>query len=467
MAPKVVVKKVKANAKAKAKARAKAKAAEVVAEVAMADVDESTSTLPAKAKGARGFYWMVTSYDLDYQPWLMDTVRFVAGQMEIGENGREHLQLYIELYSQAQGKAVGAACGQTKLKNEHGLIYFNIFRNGTQQQAIDYCTSTWYCRLCSLGDHTEAVDCPKIKWAHLADKECLETWSLASPARCCHKKCEQPKDEEGVSKSIFKGKQGPMIWHGTPSQQHGGPRSGDAADQFEDMLVSIKGGMRHDELADNYKGMHARYHTWCERMIALFFFQPIKCEFTHLDCCKKVGFHSIPFDSPKWQHVSIVCGNPGIGKTRWALSHFNEGLGALFCTHIDDVRAFNPKRFGGIVFDDLSFAHLPICTQKYLCDWVDGRTIHCRYSNAWIPAKTKKIFTCNFGQIPLDMNDSAVNTRVHLTTFSTDLVCLREMPSPTRVFGAIDQADMPMEDIPNADTPVVYQMDLSHPELRR
>jgi hypothetical protein len=52
----------------------------------------------------------------------MDTVRFVTGQLERGENGRQHLQLYIELYSKAQGKAVNTACGQSVLKNEHGLV---------------------------------------------------------------------------------------------------------------------------------------------------------------------------------------------------------------------------------------------------------------------------------------------------------------------------------------------------------
>ena len=114
----------------------------------------------------------------------------------------------------------------------------------------------------------------------------------------------------------------------------------------------------------------------------------------------------------KWQHCAVVVGNPGAGKTQWALSHFNDGKGALFVCQMDDLQAYKPEKFGRIVFDDMLSKHLLVSTQKHLLDWKDPRTINCRYFNAEIPAKTKKIFTCNWDAFPFKDDDAAIAYRI-------------------------------------------------------
>lgn len=49
----------------------------------------------------------------------------------------------------------------------------------------------------------------------------------------------------------------------------------------------------------------------------------------------------------------------------------------------------------GIVFDDMSFAHMPITAVIHLLDTEFERDIHVRYGTVNIPANTKKIFTYN------------------------------------------------------------------------
>ena len=144
---------------------------------AMRDHVEKRSTQEDK-KPMRSKYWCVTSYDLDYMPWMLPNVTFVCGQPEVGENLQPHLQLYIEIDKPTQGRGVNKALGQpADATNEHGLIYFNTTRTGTQEQAIAYCTSTWYCRKCSMGDHTESS--ASYDWSYSIDLAEHTTTTLA------------------------------------------------------------------------------------------------------------------------------------------------------------------------------------------------------------------------------------------------------------------------------------------------
>jgi len=88
-----------------------------------------------------------------------------------------------------------------------------------------------------------------------------------------------------------------------------------------------------------------------------------------------------------------VVGPTGCGKTSWACRVVPKP--ALFVSHMDDLRAFRPGYHKGIVFDDMSFAHMPREAQIHLCDWLKPRSIHCRYGTSTIPAGTVKIFTAN------------------------------------------------------------------------
>lgn len=85
-------------------------------------------------------------------------------------------------------------------------------------------------------------------------------------------------------------------------------------------------------------------------------------------------------------------GPSGYGKTEWATAQFNN---PLFCSHIDNLKQFKPGQHDGIIFDDMSFAHIPRETAIAICDWDKPRQIHCRTSCAFIPPETKKIFLSN------------------------------------------------------------------------
>lgn len=110
-------------------------------------------------------------------------------------------------------------------------------------------------------------------------------------------------------------------------------------------------------------------------------------------------------------HSVIMWGEAGVGKTQFALAHFTDKP-ALFVTHMDDLGKFDPEHHGGIVFDDMSFDHLPRGAQINILDWDQDRSIHIRYCTAHIPKHTRKIFTTNIqnGAIFLQ-NDPALQRR--------------------------------------------------------
>lgn len=90
---------------------------------------------------------------------------------------------------------------------------------------------------------------------------------------------------------------------------------------------------------------------------------------------------------------AVLVGPSGCGKSCWAKRVAPKP--ALWVSHIDVLRSFNPAIHKSIIFDDMCFKHMPLQTQIHLVDWIDSRQIHCRYGYATIPAKTVKIFTCN------------------------------------------------------------------------
>lgn len=88
----------------------------------------------------------------------------------------------------------------------------------------------------------------------------------------------------------------------------------------------------------------------------------------------------------------VLWGEPGIGKTCLAQTLIPN---ALFVTHTDDLLRYDAATHGGIIFDDMSFMHLPREAQIQVFDREQTRSIHCRYQTATIPAGTPKIFTTN------------------------------------------------------------------------
>ena len=153
-----------------------------------------------------------------------------------------------------------------------------------------------------MGDHTESS--ASYDWSYSIDLAEHATTTLASVESVCHLGCTNVKP-------LDKGKTGAMFWHGKPVDGHGGKRDG-AGSGLDALLKAIKGGMKHKDLADAFPDLHARYHTWCERMMIAYQHAPMKSLFDHADMCKHVGLTSIPCDHPDGQHPAVVVGNPGL-----------------------------------------------------------------------------------------------------------------------------------------------------------
>lgn len=108
----------------------------------------------------------------------------------------------------------------------------------------------------------------------------------------------------------------------------------------------------------------------------------------------------------------IVWGLPGIGKTSFILAAHPT---VYVVSHIDDLLHFDPTRSEGLLFDDMSFTHLPRTAQIHLLDSELDRSIHCRYRTAIIPANTRKWFSTNEeGGMIFDLNDGAIKRRVNV-----------------------------------------------------
>jgi len=90
------------------------------------------------------------------------------------------------------------------------------------------------------------------------------------------------------------------------------------------------------------------------------------------------------------KHI-LIYGGTSLGKTAYALAHFQN---PLYVKQIDTLRRLTPDH-DGIVFDDMCFKHMDPEALISLLDWDYPREVHCRYSNATIPARLPCIFTHN------------------------------------------------------------------------
>lgn len=113
-----------------------------------------------------------------------------------------------------------------------------------------------------------------------------------------------------------------------------------------------------------------------------------------------------------WKYSQIMWGAAGIGKTEFAKALLPK---ALFVSHMDDLVSFDSSIHEGIIFDDMSFTHMPRTAQIHIVDQDNNRSIHCRYTCAHIPANTKKIFLTNeSGGNIVDLLDLAIRRRVQI-----------------------------------------------------
>lgn len=88
----------------------------------------------------------------------------------------------------------------------------------------------------------------------------------------------------------------------------------------------------------------------------------------------------------------LLWGPSGTGKTNFALSHFES---PLLVRHMDQLRGRDLSEYDGIVFDDMSFKHIPKEGVIHMLDMDFDAVIHVRYGVVTIPAGMKRIYTHN------------------------------------------------------------------------
>jgi len=108
-----------------------------------------------------------------------------------------------------------------------------------------------------------------------------------------------------------------------------------------------------------------------------------------------------------------IKGASGIGKTTWAKVHAPKP--SLMVNHIDALKQFRAGYHKSIIFDDMSFLHMPREAQIMLLDADNPRQIHVRYGIVQIPARVPKVFTSNVKIFEED--DLAIARRLNKHSF--------------------------------------------------
>lgn len=124
------------------------------------------------------------------------------------------------------------------------------------------------------------------------------------------------------------------------------------------------------------------------------------------------SFNHIPLQFSN-QHATLVWGETNCGKTAFVKAHFKN---PLFCTHVDDLKEFKNAEHDAIIFDDMSFRHMPAETVIHLLETDNPASIHVRYGVVKIPPRVVKVFTHNtpnpfYAETVLEQHQKAIDRR--------------------------------------------------------
>lgn len=150
-----------------------------------------------------------------------------------------------------------------------------------------------------------------------------------------------------------------------------------------DIQHEIKEGATERQIADKYFEYYIRYHQGIKRYIMMHngptcFKSPFKLEDFNVD--------PIPLDLPVF-----LQGYSKTGKTQFALAHFEN---PLLIRELEDLSKLDSS-YDGLVFDDMSFRHMPPNKSIHLTDWDLPSSMRVLYGIAVIPAKMRRIFVSN------------------------------------------------------------------------
>lgn len=389
-------------------------------------------------------YWVAESHD---PKWDLDKlsddkkakIGFCIWKPEKLEHCSWHQHAYVELTENVGGKAINAVLGQEVRKkgDKGGYTQRNLARRGTQAQAIGYVVSDEWCRTCHTGD------CNGAKWV-FDEPYNLTPWVSEDHDECRRTVHKEFKNENGSVvhtkyKCELKGTCGEVQFFGTPAPQgKGSARKGGSGEICAEILHAIKSGASMHDIHDKYSSWTCAHAGWVKDMFTLWSVRPCPSQFSLKECCGMIKQHPVEFDHADWQHSVVVIGNAGIGKTEWALAHFER---PLLVNHVDKLKSYHPDVYDGIVFDDIGFTHWPVEAQIHITDWTQDRDIHCRFFNGVIPKHTKKIFCCNWERFPFTRDD-AVMDRLCVIETDKSLKSQRKKPPPRKEW--VDSEEEPV-----------------------
>lgn len=128
-----------------------------------------------------------------------------------------------------------------------------------------------------------------------------------------------------------------------------------------------------------------------------------------------------------WDKSYVICGPSGSGKTTWAANRMVERFGTILVINaIDQLKELDINLHKAILFDEIRFTghpdtgkgQWPLEAQIAVCDTERGRSVHCRYSNAAIPAGFPRVFTCTH-TLPFS-HDFQIERRITLKNMYDD-----------------------------------------------
>ncbi len=113
----------------------------------------------------------------------------------------------------------------------------------------------------------------------------------------------------------------------------------------------------------------------------------------------------------------ILYGPTSVGKTTFAVAHFKN---PLFVCDMDDLKNLDEGSHDGIVFDDMSFMHIPRDPQVHIVDQRRRNSIRIRFVTCSIPRKFPKIITTNRESCESARNDETDANGTHLRVLLDD-----------------------------------------------